>query len=150
MTVQVRPKVSGRWKSQPLTVQSRLGRKAVTAILLALCLDVLSVQSGVADPARLDPPGPDIDDLRLYLACASASNERMLGFDEAIVCSDAFQRITLSFFPGLTPEEFALLPPTEQSALSIEGYLRYRAWIAQNRNRVSVLDDKLSPALGTH
>jgi hypothetical protein len=150
MTVQARSKASGRWKSQSPTVQSRLGRKAVRAILLALCLGVVSVQSGAADPARLDTPGPDTDDLRLYLACASASNERMLGFNEAIVCSDAFQRIKLSFFPGVTPEEFALLPPREQSALSIEGYLRYRAWIEQNRDRVSVLDDKLSPALGTH
>jgi hypothetical protein len=110
----------------------------------------MSLQPGAVDPARLETPGPDTGDLRFYLACASASNERMLGFDEAVACSDAFQRIKLSFFPGVTLEEFALLPPGEQSALSIEGYLRYRTWIQQNRDRFSVLDDTLSPALGTH
>lgn len=130
-------------------MQTRARRIGVAAFLLALGLGALPMPWAAADPHRFETIGPDSADLRFYLVCARLSDERLLSFGEAATCSQVFMRIKLSFLPGVTLEEFQHMPPKTKSAANIEGYLKYRAWLLQNQDRIGRLEDALviNPAI---
>lgn len=86
--------------------------------------------------------GPSDEGLLLYFACSEVAIHRALSFDEATVCGAAFQRIKLSFVPGVEPSDYGALSPLERAAINRVGYERYLEWSAENAAGVEALRGK--------
>lgn len=108
-------------------------RMAAAIVLFAL------VPLPVNPETRKGSSGPDTADLRTYLECSAAADVRLLGFDEAILCSTVFMRIKLSFVPDVDPARFYSLPPTEKSAVDQLAYRLYLDWKEQHADEIDAL-----------
>lgn len=106
-------------------------RRAVRRSALALVLLALVPLPANPEPRHGDAE-PDAVDLRTYLKCSAAAEGRLLGFDEAALCSTVFMRIKLSFVPDIDLDKFNRLPPKEKSAVDRLGYGRYLDWKQRN------------------
>ncbi len=87
--------------------------------------------------------GPDPADLGLHLQCSEAAERRVLSFDEAAACSQAFLRIKLSFVPDVGIDRFQALPTEERAAINLVAYQRYRAWYHQNPAAIAAIRDAI-------
>lgn len=107
--------------------------KSFPGLKAALCGLALSLTgAAAAEPVSQRQFGLEHADLRVYLDCARSSNERLLGFGEAEICSRVFLRIKLSFVLGMTAEAFDHLPLRTKAEVNTLGYLRYRSWLEEN------------------
>lgn len=115
-------------------VRRGAGRRITAAFVLLALVPV---------PANPEPrkagSGPDANDLRTYLECSAAAEVRLLGFDEATLCSTTFMRIKLSLVPDIDLETFNSLLPMEKSAVDRLGYRRYLDWKQRNADEIDAL-----------
>jgi hypothetical protein len=122
----------------PRTATCTVLRSGTLHLLSALVLIVILPLPAHPEPRQINQD-PDSEDLRIYLQCAQASNERLLGFDEAAFCSTAFTRIKLSFLPDMRLDTYNRLPPLEKSAVDRLGYARYLEWKRRNAAKIDAL-----------
>lgn len=66
---------------------------------------------------------------------------RVLSFEEALECAQAFTRIKLSFVEGVGPDDLERLAPPERAAVSQAAYRRYLEWLSENSARIEALKD---------
>ena len=123
----------------------------------------ISVSTGLllislgATPAMAEPTGdpgsrPDRDDLRFYVFCSDLAMQRPLAFEEAATCEQAYDRVKLSFVPGVSFEDFKALPTRDRAAVNLVGYKRFRDWYDANSAFIEEIREELragaSPAGG--
>lgn len=99
-----------------------------------------------AEPFRQEPEGPTESDLQFYFACSEVATQRVLSFEEATVCGKVFQRIKLSFMPGVDLTDFQELAPAERATVNRVAYSRYLDWSTQHAKEVEELREKARSA----
>ncbi|GGE34402.1 hypothetical protein GCM10011360_22840 [Primorskyibacter flagellatus] len=68
---------------------------------------------------------------------------RLLSFDEARQCGRAFQRVKLSFVPGVDLAAYDALSPEAKAAANLTGYQRYVGWSELNAAKLDLLRDRV-------
>lgn len=102
-----------------------------------------SATPALADNRGFDT-GPNPADLSIFRACERVAETRILDPHEASDCSIVFQRIKLSFVPGIDFEEFVTLSASDRVMINHRGYRSYLAWSQANAS----LFERLKPATG--
>lgn len=114
--------------------------------IYAIGIVLLTGSLAWAEPQARGAVGPADDDLTFYLACSEIATRRPLSFDEAAVCGQVFQRIKLSFVPGVRPADFEQLSPADRAAVNLDGYRRFLDWSAQHAGEIDALRDNVGAA----
>jgi len=67
-----------------------------------------------------------------HLLCNALAEDQPLPPREAYFCSANFEDLKATLNPNLTLEEFHRLKFEEKAKVSVQSYLYYKAWIAEN------------------
>lgn len=94
-----------------------------------------------ADSRATPPAEPSEADLRIHLTCSEIALHRLLTFEEARQCGRAFQRVKLSFVPGLDLAQYEALSAADRATVNLTGYRRYVDWSESNSGRIDTLRD---------
>ena len=113
--------------------------KTSIASFATLLLTTVS-SSAESFPAEVEMPAEK--DLQSYFACSEAATRRPLTFDEASACAAAFQRIKLSFVPGVGPSNYNELGPVARSEVNRIGYQGYLSWSEKHALTVETMKAK--------
>ena len=115
--------------------------------IFACAFILMTTTASLAESRNQEPQRPTDSDLLFYFTCSEVATQRPLNFDEAVICTEAFQRIKLSFLPGVLPADYEALGPAERAAVNRVGYERYREWSLEHAREVEALRHDARSAL---